>query len=261
MSAATLATAPVAIECRAITKEFVNGDMVTPVLRGVDLEFPAGEMGFLVGPSGCGKTTLISIIAGILTPTDGEVTVFGRDIQHLSAGQKTRFRRENVGFIFQQYNLLPALSAVENAAIPLIAAGLPYREATAAAAELLSRLDMGDHLKKQPRQLSGGQQQRVAVARALVHQPKLVVCDEPTAALDAHTGHRVLELLRAIALSPDRAVIVVTHDNRIFEFADRIAHMDDGRILDIERNGHQRIPGASGATHTATARHGGSHHV
>ena len=147
--------------------------------------------------------------------------------------EKVAFRRRTIGFIFQQYNLLPALTAAENAAIPLVAAGMPMARAVREAAVILERIGMGAHLGKLPNQLSGGQQQRVAIARACVHAPRLIVCDEPTAALDAETGQTVLEILKEATHAPDRAVIVVTHDARIYRFADRIATMDDGRIESI----------------------------
>jgi len=220
----------IAVRCRAVTKSFPAGDGTVEVLHGIDFEVPAGELTMLVGPSGCGKTTLISIIAGILTPTSGEVEICGSPITRMSDAAKVAFRRANVGFIFQQYNLLPALTATENAAIPLVAAGIPMARATGTAAAILQRIGMGAHLGKLPDQLSGGQQQRVAIARALVHAPRLIVCDEPTAALDGEAGLTVLEILRDAALAPDRAVIVVTHDTRIYSFADRIASMEDGRI-------------------------------
>ena len=221
----------VAVRCRGVTKSFPMGDDGSvAVLHGIDLEIPAGELTMLVGPSGCGKTTLISIIAGILGPTTGEVETCGKPLTRMSDAEKVAFRRSNIGFIFQQYNLLPALTAAENAAIPLVAAGMPIARAAAPAAAILDRIGMGAHLGKLPNQLSGGQQQRVAIARALVHAPRLIVCDEPTAALDAEAGQTVLEILKDAALAPDRAVIVVTHDTRIYSFADRIASMEDGRI-------------------------------
>lgn len=223
-----------AVVCRQIVRDFASGDSTVRVLHGIDLDVLAGEITFLVGPSGCGKTTLISIIAGLLTPTEGDVHILGEKLSRLSGNQLVAFRRRSIGFIFQQYNLLHALTAAENAAVPLVAAGMSLTEATRHATALLERLGMGPHAAKLPRHLSGGQQQRVAIARALVHAPRLIVCDEPTAALDAKSGASVMELLRAAALDPGRAVIVVTHDNRIFGFADRIVHMEDGRILRIE---------------------------
>ena len=158
----------------------------------------------------------------------------------------TRFRAQNIGFVFQQYNLLPALTAAENAAIPLVIAGWTKQRAVRKAGEVLAAIGMGKKLASLPSQLSGGQMQRVAIARALVHEPRLLVCDEPTAALDHETGITVMELLREAAVRPDRAVVVVTHDNRVFGFGDRIAHMDDGAIVRVEeRSQRGRMNGAA----------------
>jgi putative ABC transport system ATP-binding protein len=230
----------IAVQCRGVRKEFGNGAGKVLALRGVDLDAHYGAMTLLVGPSGCGKTTLLSVIAGLLDSTGGKVEVLGERVERLPGGQQILFRRKNLGFVFQQYNLLPALTAAENAAVPLLAAGTPKRKAVEKAKRLLTKLGLGERVNALPKQLSGGQQQRVALARALIHEPRLLVCDEPTAALDAETGQAVMELLAAQAVRPDRAVIVVTHDNRIFSFADAIARMDDGRIVNIEsarRNG------------------------
>jgi len=216
-----------AVECRAIEKEFGVGDNKTQVLRGVDFEAPFGGITFLVGPSGCGKTTLLSVIAGLLDPSAGDVTVIGENINALKGSGAVKFRRRNIGFVFQQFNLLPALTAAENAAVPLFAAGVPKKRAVEQAEALLSELGLAKRAHARPSQLSGGQQQRVA----LVHEPRLIVCDEPTSALDHESGHAVMELLTKAAVRPDRAVVVVTHDSRVFNFADRIAHMDDGKIL------------------------------
>jgi len=183
-----------------------------------------------VGPSGCGKTTMLSVIAGLLDRSGGELSVLGRDLAELSGSEAVLFRRRNLGFVFQQFNLLPSLTAAENAAVPLLAAGVKKKEAVERSRMLLEDLGLGARLYAFPNQLSGGQQQRVALARALVHDPRLVVCDEPTSALDHETGQTVMELLARIAVKPGRAVVVVTHDSRVFDFADRIAHMDDGRI-------------------------------
>ena len=223
----------VAVDCRDIQKGFGTGQTRVQALRGVTLQARAGGMTLLVGPSGCGKTTLISVIAGMLTPDSGSVAVFGQELQKLSRGRLTAFRGASVGFVFQQFNLLPALTATENASIPLRVTGTGAREANRRAAALLDRLGLAEHRDRFPGDLSGGQQQRVAIARALVHEPRLVVCDEPTASLDAANGQAAMALLRELAVRPDRAVIVVTHDDRIFSFADRIAHMADGRIEDV----------------------------
>jgi putative ABC transport system ATP-binding protein len=230
----TATATSIAVACRHTSKEFVQGTSRVQALRGVELEVRMGELLLLVGPSGCGKTTLLSIVAGILEPTAGDVTVLGQDLSRLSSGAKAIFRSRNIGFVFQQYNLLPALSAAENAAVPLAIAGWPRRKAVQRAAALLTDVGMGHRVDAPPGQLSGGEQQRVAIGRALIHDPRLIVCDEPTAALDAETGHHVMELLRRVAVQPNRAVIVVTHDARVHAFGDRIAHMDDGRIVKIE---------------------------
>jgi putative ABC transport system ATP-binding protein len=179
---------------------------------------------------------LISVIAGLLDPTGGSVSLFGEDLAAMKSTERIAFRRKNLGFVFQQYNLLPALTAAENAAVPLLAAGWKRPAAVDRAMALLERLGMKERAHAFPRQLSGGQQQRVALARALIHEPRLIVCDEPTAALDHATGESVMELLADAAVHPNRAVIVVTHDNRVFQFADTIAHMDDGEIVRVEGN-------------------------
>jgi putative ABC transport system ATP-binding protein len=221
--------------CRNVRKHFGSGEAKVEALRGVDFETRFGELSFLVGPSGCGKTTLISIIAGLLDRTDGELSVLGTQVDELSSTERVLFRRQNLGFIFQQFNLLPALTAAENVAVPLIAAGTSRRRAIERARELLAQLGLGARLNALPSTLSGGQQQRVAIARALVHEPRLVVCDEPTAALDHASGDAVMQLLAANAVRPGRTVIVVTHDTRVFHYAHSIAHMDDGRIVNVRR--------------------------
>ncbi len=223
-----------AVECRGVTKVFGEGESQVQALAGVDVEMAAGELTLLVGPSGCGKTTLISVVAGLLDPTEGEVSVLGRELSHMSGRAKVRFRSENIGFVFQQYNLLPALTAAENACVPLVIAGWRKAAAVRKATELLEALGLGGRVDALPSQLSGGQQQRVAIARALVHEPRLLVCDEPTSALDAHAGHAVMELLTKVAVQPGRAVIVVTHDSRVFEFGDRLVTMSDGRVVSVE---------------------------
>lgn len=224
-----------AVICRGLTKQYDQGAASVLALRGVDLEVRFGELTLLAGPSGCGKTTLLSVVAGILQPTDGEVVVLGTDLSRMAGWRKVAFRRRNIGFVFQQYNLLPALTAAENAAVPLVIARYPKHRALARALELLKAMGMSDRAGARPARLSGGEQQRVAIARALVHDPRLVVCDEPTSALDASTGHAIMDLLRSVAVHPDRAVLVVTHDPRVFEYGDRIAEMNDGRIVSVEQ--------------------------
>lgn len=224
---------PAAITCRGVTKDFGTGETKVRALRGVDLDVYSGELTLLVGPSGCGKTTLLSVVCGILDATAGEINVLGTDLARISSWQLVDFRRHNVGFVFQQFNLLPALTAVENVCVPLLLQGWPRRKALAKAHEMLERVDLNERADAPPANLSGGQQQRVAIARALIHEPRLLVCDEPTSALDARTGHTIMEMLRTVALESDRAVVVVTHDPRVFEFGDRIANMEDGRVIGV----------------------------
>lgn len=220
-----------AVTLSNINKDFPVGDQDVRVLHDINAQVRFGELTMIVGPSGCGKTTLISILSGILSATTGEVDLMGTKLSELSDTKKVLFRRNNIGFIFQQYNLLPALTAAENAAIALTAAGINDKEALAKARKILQNIGMQDQTEKLPRQLSGGQQQRVAITRALVHDPKIIVCDEPTAALDAKSGQQVMEILRSVANDKTRAVLVVTHDNRVYRFADRILEMSDGRIV------------------------------
>jgi len=224
-----------AIVLKGVSKEFGSGDSKTFALNDVSLELPYGEMILLVGPSGCGKTTLISVVAGLLETSKGEVEVLGQNITKMGGTKKVRFRGDNIGFVFQQYNLLPSLTAQENACIPLLIAGWKRPKALAKAGEVLESVGLGNRMKSFAHELSGGQQQRVAIARALVHEPKLLVCDEPTAALDAHSGRVVMELIKKVAVEKDRAVIVVTHDSRVYDFGDRIVSMSDGKIESIEK--------------------------
>jgi putative ABC transport system ATP-binding protein len=224
-----------AVMCDGITKWFGIGGAKIQALRGLDLEVGMGQLAMLVGPSGCGKTTLISIVAGLLDASEGSLEVLNTRPAALHPREQILFRRKNLGFVFQQFNLLPTLTAAENVAVPLFVAGEERRQAIEQASELLDELGLGDRVSNLPSDLSGGQQQRVAIARALIHNPRLIVCDEPTSALDAKTGHMVMELFSEVAVRPDRAVIVVTHDSRIFEFADTITHMEDGRAVRVEQ--------------------------
>ena len=224
-----------AIEVKGIRKYFGSGETRIEALRETDFAAHFGELTFVVGPSGSGKTTLLSVIAGLLNHDEGSLHVLDADMAALSNAGRLSFRRQNIGFLFQQYNLLPALTAAENVAVPLLAAEVPRKEALDRAKALLSRLGLEKRIHAFPSKLSGGQQQRVALARALVHEPRIIVCDEPTAALDHATGETVMELLASNAVQPDRAVIVVTHDSRVFHHADSIARMDDGRIVEVTR--------------------------
>ena len=218
------------IQIRDLRKAFRNGDVVTPVLKGVNLNIAAGEMFFIIGPSGCGKTTLISVLCGTLNADEGHVEVLGHDLRRMKESRITEFRAQHVGFVFQQFNLIPTLNLVENVAVPLRLQGKSISDARQAAAQMLKRVGLGEKIHERPSRLSGGQQQRVAIARALVHQPSLIVCDEPTSALDSETGRQVMELLKPQAGDRPRTVIIVTHDPRIYQHADHIAEMEDGMI-------------------------------
>jgi putative ABC transport system ATP-binding protein len=223
----------IVVRCRELTKTYGAGDASVMALRAIELNVRRGELLMVVGPSGCGKTTLISVIAAILGQDSGQCEVLGHDLKNMGQKERTQFRGESIGYVFQMFNLLPALSAVENVSVPLLINGAPRREAERRAEEALEAVGLAARRDALPAKLSGGQQQRVAIARALVHEPKLIVCDEPTSNLDHVAGRSMMELLRGVAKTPDRAIIVVTHDPRIFEFADRIAHMDDGKIVEI----------------------------
>jgi putative ABC transport system ATP-binding protein len=219
-----------AVHVRDVSKTFSTGETRTPALRGVNFDARLGEMLMIVGPSGSGKTTLLSVIAGTLEIDGGEIDVFNSPLHALNNRQVTDFRKRNVGFIFQQFNLIPTLNIVENVSVPLLINGERRRVAERKSRALLDKLGLEGRGNDLPTNLSGGQQQRVAIARALVHEPRLVICDEPTSALDKDTGAKIMELLREVARHPNRCVIVVTHDNRVFKYADRMTEMEDGRV-------------------------------
>jgi putative ABC transport system ATP-binding protein len=219
-----------AVQVHGVTKAFGSGDAKTMALKGVDFDARQGELLMIVGPSGCGKTTLLSVIAGTLAFESGQVNVFGNQLDTMSKSETTRFRGKNIGFIFQQFNLIPTLSCVENISVPLLINGASRTVAEKKAKEVLEVVGLKGRENERPTNLSGGQQQRVAIARSLVHEPRLIICDEPTSALDKDNGAKIMELLRDIARAPDRCVIVVSHDNRIYHFADRMTEMEDGKV-------------------------------
>ena len=223
-----------AVRCQNVVKVYDTGGQKVTALNRINLDIIAGQLMMLVGPSGCGKTTLISVIAGILDQDEGLCELFGENLLTMRSKDKLNFRAKNIGFVFQAFNLLPALNAAENVSIPLIINGMKRSEAERKAITLLEQVGLGARWKSLPSQLSGGQQQRVAIARALVHNPRLIVCDEPTSALDHETGRNVMKLLKDVALHKDRTLVIVTHDARIFDFADRIAEMDDGHIVEVK---------------------------
>jgi putative ABC transport system ATP-binding protein len=222
-----------AVHVRDVSKTFGKGGASVRALNGVDFDARQGEMLMIVGPSGCGKTTLLSVIAGTLEFERGEVDVFGHPLHTMKPKKVTAFRKEHVGFIFQQFNLIPTLNLVENVSVPLLINGVRRRAAEERAAQTLREVGLAGREHDIPANLSGGQQQRVAIARALVHEPRLLICDEPTSALDKETGGHIMELLRDAAKKPDRCVIVVTHDPRVFKYADRLSEMEDGRVLRV----------------------------
>lgn len=224
---------PFAVHVRNVSKRFSQGNYSIDALKNVHFEAFPNELLLIVGPSGCGKTTLLSVIAGTLSSDEGEVHVFDHPLHQMNSSKITVFRRDHIGFIFQQYHLIRTLNCLENVSIPLLLKGMKKSKAQERAAYVLEKVGLKGREKEKPQKLSGGQQQRIAIARALVHEPKLVICDEPTAALDADTGLQIMELMVAISKDPGRCVIVVTHDNRIFKYANRIAKMDDGKIINI----------------------------
>jgi ABC-type polar amino acid transport system ATPase subunit len=221
-----------AVRCRGITKTYGTGDASAIALRGIDLEVYRGELLMLVGPSGCGKTTLISVIAAILDQNSGDCEVFGQNLQRMSRNERTRFRGESIGFVFQLFNLLPALNSIENVAIPLLINGISPKESEARAIAALEQVQLEDHLDSLPGQLSGGQQQRVAIARALSMDPICMLFDEPTSALDPEMINEVLDVMVALA-KDGMTMMVVTHEmgfaNKV---ANRVIFMDSGRIVE-----------------------------
>ena len=215
-----------------VTKWFGEEPTRTYALREVSFAVDHQEMLYIVGPSGSGKTTLLSVISGILRPNDGTVTVEGRDIWKLSADALADFRLNTLGFVFQDYHLFPRLTTVENVAVPLVLRHVRWRESLRKAHEVLEIVGLADKAGLTPQRLSGGEQQRVAIARAIVAEPDVLVLDEPTASLDGDTGRRIVGFVKSRILNEHRAIVVVTHDDRIYEYATRIIHMEDGRIVD-----------------------------
>lgn len=207
---------------------YQSGQRRFKALQGIDWEIKSGDVQLLMGPSGSGKTTLLSILAGLLTPTAGEVYLLGEEITKMSQSKLARFRQQNIGFIFQNFNLFPALTAAENVELVLNIKGIRGRKAQHQAQALLEQVGLRLQVNQKPADLSGGQKQRVAIARALAGNPKIIMADEPTAALDSHSGHTVIDLLRRLAKEGGCTVLVVTHDPRIIDVADRVAYLEDG---------------------------------
>ena len=221
-----------AISVRDVTKEFVEGPNRVQVLHGVDFDVEQGEVVLLMGPSGSGKTTLLSIMGCILRATSGSVQVAGREVATLSERELPAIRLENIGFIFQGFNLFPTLTVGENVELALDLKGVRGSKAKEEAAWLLDQVELAAKRDSFPSDLSGGQKQRVAIARALSGSPSVILADEPTAALDSQSGRNVMEMMHELAHKHGRGVVVVTHDSRVLEFGDRIVHMEDGRIAE-----------------------------
>jgi putative ABC transport system ATP-binding protein len=223
-----------AIEANGVTKAFGEGEARTLALRGVDLTARFGEMIYIVGPSGSGKTTLLSVLSGILRPDGGSVLVDGVDIWKLSTDALAEFRRNRIGFVFQDYHLFPRLTTAENVAIPLILRRQAWDQSVAKAEQILDIVGLRGRATLPPVKLSGGEQQRVAIARAIVSEPEILIMDEPTASLDGDTGRSVVQFVHRNLLNEHRCIVVVTHDDRIFDFATRILKMEDGRLIHAE---------------------------
>ncbi len=222
----------VAIRAEGLTKWFGQGEAKMCAVRDVSFEARFREMLYIVGPSGSGKTTLLSIISGILRPDTGKVSVEDTDVWALKENARADFRLRKVGFVFQDFHLFPNLTTVENVAIPLLLERRDWNESMRAAAKFLDVVGLSARAQLSPSRLSGGEQQRVAIARALASGPDLMIFDEPTASLDGDTGKKIVEFVKREVLNEHRCIVVVTHDDRIYEYADRILHMEDGRLLD-----------------------------
>lgn len=220
------------LEARHIKKWFGEGPSATHALRDISFDLNYGEMLYIVGQSGSGKTTLLSIISGILRPNEGEVIVEGKNIWHLEDDALSEFRSKTIGFVFQDFHLFNTLTVKENVAVPLILQKHPMDLALIEAEKRLEIVGLGARMELMPNRLSIGEQQRVAIARAIVTEPDLLIFDEPTASLDGETGKRIISFIKEHILTPKRAIIVVTHDNRIYNFATRIIKVEDGRMVD-----------------------------
>ncbi len=228
--------AELAIDCRDLVKIYGSGNTAVAALRGIDLSVAPGEVVMLTGPSGCGKTTLLSVIATLLEADSGICGILGHDIAEMSKTARTDLRAASIGFVFQSFNLLPALTAAENVSVPLILAGVKRSIAERDARDALKSVGLADKVESLPGKLSGGQQQRVAIARAIVNRPAIILCDEPTSALDHDTGQQVMAVLCAAARDRAATLVIVTHDLRITPFADRIVTMEDGTVIDTQKN-------------------------
>ncbi len=223
------------MQANELWKLYASGESTVQAVRGVNVEINQGEMIAIMGPSGCGKTTLLNVLSGIDEPTSGEVIIDDKSLFAVSDDERSRMRAEYLGFIFQDFNLLPVLSAVENVELPLLLLGISANEARKTALGALSAVGLGDRSQHRPSELSGGQQQRVAIARAIVHTPSVILCDEPTGNLDSTTSSSVMELLKNINTKMGTTFLLVTHDSEVAKQCSRVLYMDDGLIVGDER--------------------------
>jgi putative ABC transport system ATP-binding protein len=242
-----------ALQAKGLRKSFKTGRTLIEVLRGVDFEALHGELTLVMGPSGSGKSTLVAALSGLLRPDEGEVSALGQTLWRLAPGRIDRFRLDHCGFIFQGFNLFPALTATQQIEVVLRQQGVPSALARRTAAQALDEVGMAPRMNQRPAELSGGEKQRVAIARALAKQPRLLFADEPTSALDGENGQVVIRLLQRAAKSHDAAVVCVTHDPRLEAYADRVIHIEDGRILDDRRRAPSAAPAAHGLLEGAVA--------
>ncbi len=220
------------ITLKSVSKTYLQGKTSIPALSNITLTISGGEFIAIMGASGSGKSTLLHVIAGLTNPTTGEVSLFGKDIHHMNDNQLTLFRREHVGFIFQSFNLLPTMTALENVALPLLIGRKKLRDVRSQAEAMLEIVDLKSRQHHRPDELSGGQQQRVAIARALINQAPLLLADEPTGNLDSKTGEDILLLMRELASNQNRTIVMVTHDPKAAAYADKIITLSDGQIIE-----------------------------
>lgn len=229
------------VEVRDLSKTYRSGEVSVEALKGVSFDIHEGEILAILGPSGCGKSTLLNCLSGIDTPTEGKVTVKGVDLHSLKDDEKTRFRAMNMGFVFQFYNLIPVLKAVENVELAMLTMGSNEKKAREAAMEILAKVNLREREHYLPSRLSGGERQRVSIARALVHKPAIVWADEPTGALDTKTSNDLMNLITELNETFNQTFVIVTHDERVSAFSNRVLHMDSGSILKIEENKELKV--------------------
>jgi putative ABC transport system ATP-binding protein len=229
------------VEVRNVSKTYRSGEISVEALKDVSFDIYEGEILSILGPSGCGKSTLLNCLSGIDTPTEGKVMIRGVDLHSLKDDEKTRFRAMNMGFVFQFYNLIPVLNAVENVELAMLTMGSNQKKAREAAMEILAKVNLKEREYYLPSRLSGGERQRVSIARALVHKPAIVWADEPTGALDTKTSGDLMNLITELNQTLNQTFVIVTHDERVSDYSNRILHIDSGHILKIEENRELKV--------------------